>query len=113
MFSEEDLAFPKAQLAELFSTDPNQLKWDIVAEKRRRQAEAPAKAKGSGKRPLASPLGPKPALAGRRFVSQKIPRATGGQGQRFGLVRLRLLDATSKQVPGVRADVRRQVGAFA
>jgi hypothetical protein len=48
---EEELAFLKAHLAELPATALRQLRRDILQERRRRKAEATAKAKGSGDRP--------------------------------------------------------------
>jgi hypothetical protein len=46
MSGEEELAFLKAHLAELSPAVLRQLKRNIVAEKKRRSAEAAAKAKG-------------------------------------------------------------------
>jgi hypothetical protein len=47
MVTEDELAFLKVHLAELSPTVLKQLKWDILAEKRRREAEATARDKGS------------------------------------------------------------------
>jgi hypothetical protein len=48
MSGEEELAFLKAHLSELSTAVLRQLKRNIVAEKKRREAEAAAMAKGSG-----------------------------------------------------------------
>jgi hypothetical protein len=73
--TEEELAFLKVHLAELSPTVLKQLKRDIVAEKRR-EAEVPAKAKGSGERPSGS----QPGSAGEWISpSKKALRVTAGK----------------------------------
>jgi hypothetical protein len=64
MVTEKELAFLKVHLAELSPTVLKLFKWGIVAEKRRREAEAPAKAKGSGtpRRVSAGHAIPRPCL---------------------------------------------------
>jgi hypothetical protein len=64
MSGEEELAFLKAHLGELSPGVLRQLKRDIVAEKKRREAEAAAKAKGSGQLPTGQPSGRQPGSAG-------------------------------------------------
>jgi hypothetical protein len=49
--TEEELTFLKAHLADLPSTALKQLRRDILTERRRREAEAAAKAKGGEDRP--------------------------------------------------------------
>jgi hypothetical protein len=79
-WAEEELAFLKAHLGELSLAVLRQLKRDIVAEKKRREAEAAAKAKGSGERPTGQPSGRQPGSAGgETSVPQKAPRATAGK----------------------------------
>jgi hypothetical protein len=59
-----------------------QLERDILAEKKRRVAEAAAKAEGSGERPTGQPSGRQPGSAGgggETSVSQKASRATAGR----------------------------------
>jgi hypothetical protein len=81
MSGEEELAFSKAHLGELSPAVLRQLKRDIIAENKRTEAEAPAKAKGSGKRPTGQPSGRQPGSAGggETSVSQKAPRSTAGK----------------------------------
>jgi hypothetical protein len=57
MSGEEELAFRKAHLDELSPAVLRQLKRDIVAEKKRREDKAAAKAKGSGEGPTGQPSG--------------------------------------------------------
>jgi hypothetical protein len=61
---EEELAFLKAHLGELSQDVLRQLKRDIIAEKKRKEAETAAKAKGSGERPTGQPSGRQPGSAG-------------------------------------------------
>lgn len=68
MVTEDELGFLKAFLAELPPTVLRQLKRDIVAEKRRTRAEAPAKARGSGERPSGQPSGCQPGSAGEGLL---------------------------------------------
>jgi hypothetical protein len=80
MSGEEELAFLKAHLGELSPAFLRQLKRDIVAEKKRREAAAAAKAKGSGERPTGQPSGRQPGSAEEETaVSQKAPLATAGK----------------------------------
>jgi hypothetical protein len=80
MDAEDELAFLKAHLAELSPTVLKLLKREIVAETRRREAEATAKAKGSGERPRGQPSGRQTSSAGERnSVSHKAHRATVGK----------------------------------
>jgi hypothetical protein len=82
MSGEEELAFIKAHLGELSPAFLQQLKRDIVAEKKRREAEAAAKAKGSDERPTGQPSGRQPGSAGGggRLRSPRRPsRATAGK----------------------------------
>jgi hypothetical protein len=91
MSGEEELAFLKAHLGELSPAVLRHLKRDIVAEQKRRKAEAAAKAKGSGERPTGQPSGRQPGSAGgETSIFQKAPPSHGGQAQsqRVGLVRL-------------------------
>jgi hypothetical protein len=76
-----ELAFFKANLADLFPTFLRQLKRDIIAEKkRRRRAEASAKAQGSGKQPTGQSSERQPGSAGgEATLSQKAPGATEGK----------------------------------
>jgi hypothetical protein len=67
MSGEEELAFLKAQLGGLSQAVLWQLKRDIVAEKKRREPEAAAKAKGRANDLLASPVGANPVLPGGDF----------------------------------------------
>jgi hypothetical protein len=77
MSGEEELAFLMAHLGELSQAVLRQLKRDKVAEKKRREAEDAAKAKGSGERPTGQPSGRHPGSAGgETSVSQK---ATAGK----------------------------------
>jgi hypothetical protein len=80
MSGQEELAFLKAHLGELSPAVLRQLKLDIVAEKKR-EAEAAAKAKGSGKRPTGQASGRQTGSAGGggTSVSQKDPRAIAGK----------------------------------
>jgi hypothetical protein len=72
--TEEELAFLRAHLAELCPTVLKQLKRENMDEKKRREAEVPAKAKWSGANdPLASPVGAKPAVPGTRLLSPTRP----------------------------------------
>jgi hypothetical protein len=74
MSGEEELAFLKAHLGELSPAVVRQLKPDIVAEKKKREAEAAAKAKGSGERLTGQPSGRQPGSAGgETSVSEKDP----------------------------------------
>jgi hypothetical protein len=74
MSGEEELAFLKAHLGEMSPAFVRQLKRDIVAEKKRRDAEAATKAKGSGERPTGQPSWRQPSCAvGETSVSQKAP----------------------------------------
>jgi hypothetical protein len=73
MIGEEELAFLKTHLGELFPAVLRQLKRYIVAEKKRREAEAAAKAKGSGERPTGHPSGRQPGSAGGRLQSPRRP----------------------------------------
>jgi hypothetical protein len=81
MSGEEELAFLKPHLDEVFPAVLRHLKRDIVAEKKRRKAEAAANAKRSGERPTGQTSGRKPVSAGggETSVSQKAPRATAGK----------------------------------
>jgi hypothetical protein len=63
MSGEEELPFLKAHQAELSSAVLQQLKWDILAEKKR-ETEASAKLKCRAIDPLASTVGFNPALPG-------------------------------------------------
>jgi hypothetical protein len=96
MVTENELAFLKAHLAELSPTVLKQLKQDIVAEQRR-EAEATAKAKGPGERPMDT----NPDLPGRGLLSPtrspEPPREA--QGQRVGLVRLGRFDGAMAPGP--------------
>jgi hypothetical protein len=74
MSGEEELAFLKALLGELSPVVLRQLKRDIVAEKKRREAEAAAKVKGPGERPTGQPSERQHSSAGgETSVSQKAP----------------------------------------
>jgi hypothetical protein len=67
MSGEEELAFLKAHLGELSQAVLRQMKRDILAQKKRREAEAAAKAKESGERPTGQPSGRLPGSAGGRL----------------------------------------------
>jgi hypothetical protein len=69
---EEELVFLQAHLVELPATALRQLRRNILQERRKRQAEASAKAKGSGDR-LKVPREEAPALL------QTAPRAAVGK----------------------------------
>jgi hypothetical protein len=58
------MAFLKAHLGELSPALLRQLKRDIVADKKKREAQAAAKSKGSGVRPTGQPSGRQPGSAG-------------------------------------------------
>jgi hypothetical protein len=80
MSGEEELAFLKAHLGELSPAVLRQLKRNIVAEKKRREAEAAAKAKGSGERPTGQPSGRLPGSArGGDFGLPEGPPSHSGQ----------------------------------
>jgi hypothetical protein len=72
MKKEEELTFLKAHLAQLPATALKQLKRDILLERRRRQAEATAKAKGSGDRPTV----PKEEASALPQTDPEPPRAS-------------------------------------
>jgi hypothetical protein len=74
---EEELAYIKAHLSELFPAALRHLKREILAEKKMMKAEAAAKAKGLGERPIGQSSGLKPG--GETAVSEKAPRATAGK----------------------------------
>jgi hypothetical protein len=108
------LAFLKAHLGELSPAVLRQLKHDIVAVKRRREAEAAAKAKGSGVRLTGQPSGRPPGSAGRGDFGLPVgsPRATAGKRK------ANELDSSTRAVPwnlllGARAIVRSRVRASA
>jgi hypothetical protein len=63
--SGEELAFLNAHFGELTPADLQQLKPGILAEKKRREAEASTKTKGSGELPTAQCSGRHPGSAGR------------------------------------------------
>jgi hypothetical protein len=67
-----ELAILRFQLAQLSPRDSEQLKWNIVAEKMRREAEALAKAKWSGDGNIGSPSLRKIGSAG----VEEVPRAS-------------------------------------
>jgi hypothetical protein len=80
MSGEEELDFLKAHLGERSSAFLRQLKRDIVAEKKRREAEAAAKAKGSGERPTGQTSGRQPSSArGEDFGLPEGPPSRRGQ----------------------------------
>jgi hypothetical protein len=82
MSNEEELAFLRAHLGELSAAVLRHLKWDILAEKKRRGEEKPRrppKLKSRANDSLPSPVGANPVLLGRRLRPQKDPRATVGK----------------------------------
>jgi hypothetical protein len=75
MTGEEKLVFLKAHLGGLSPTVTQQLKRDILTEKKRREAEATTKAKRLGKRPTVKTSGNLPGSAGGvTVIPQKAPR---------------------------------------
>jgi hypothetical protein len=82
MSDEEELAFLKVRLGELSPVVFGQMKRDIIPDKKRREAEAAAKAKEPGERPTGQPSARQPGSAGgggETSVYQKAPRATAGK----------------------------------
>jgi hypothetical protein len=82
MISADELAFFKANLGDLSPTFLQQLKRDIIAEKKRRRgAEASAKAQGSGKHPTgqSSERQIVSVGGGEATLSQKAPGATAAK----------------------------------
>jgi hypothetical protein len=81
MTGDEELAFLKAHLGEMSLAVLRQLKRDILPEKERREAEAAAKAKGSGERPTGQSSGRQPDSAGEGGDCglPEDPRTTAGK----------------------------------
>jgi hypothetical protein len=90
MSGEEELAFLKAHLDELSPAILRQLKRDILAETKRREAEDSAKTKGSGDRTTHRPVRWVPTRLCRKgggtiAVSQKAHHATMGKRKAIDL----------------------------
>jgi hypothetical protein len=81
VMSADELAFFKANLGDLSPTFLRQLKWDVIAEKKRRRgAEASAKAQGSGRQPTGQSSERQPGSdGGEATLSQNAPGATAGK----------------------------------
>jgi hypothetical protein len=77
----EELAFLKANLGDMSPAFLRQLKRDVIAEKKRRRgADASAKAQGSGKQTTGQSSERQPGSAGgEATLSQKAPGATAGK----------------------------------
>jgi hypothetical protein len=85
VISDDELAFFKANLEDLSPTFLRKLKWDIIAEKKRRRgAEASAKTQGSGKQHTGQ-------------SSERQPGSDGGGGR---------LRATKRQAEPSRASAK-------
>jgi hypothetical protein len=103
MGGEEELDFLKAHLVELTPNVLRQLKRDIVAEKKRREAEAAAKAKGSGERATGQPSGRQP---GSPTASGPLSATCGPEGWRPCTSMCRLSCNSGQSGDGIRTPRR-------